>query len=265
MADALVKWLSNRGYQPVLLPASGYQPPELYVAAKPSLNRLGPLKDFLPKNLTLPKARTGRVPDIQVVQTTQKSVNAAAKFLDNALSVWGITHAPGLDLSFIGQGNIVFTFTEASYEEVSIPEVARLILHLKDDALPKEFRKKGLLHVVYHYLYAGKLEMRRSDKESFQENITGVEIEKLFKLGIQGKVQVTNGNTLLFGPGHATRAAFAYKAGRIRSSGAHYELVPGEVFNIAGSASNGPNDSEGYLPFPNVLMRVENASARDAS
>ena len=79
--DKLVKLLNEYGYQPVFLPVTGLEPPELYnYASHPSrLVRRGPLTTYL-TGATF-QASDGNVAAIEGKQTTGKHMSAAVDFL----------------------------------------------------------------------------------------------------------------------------------------------------------------------------------------
>src|SRR5437879_5942567 len=116
MADKLVRWLNERGYQPVFMPVSTVRPPELYNFSPPHLRRLGSLNGYLPSGTQMPQNLTGRLADIQIVQTSKKSLNGAVRFLAGALAAIGITHGPAINLSFVGTGDFLFRLTDVTFE-----------------------------------------------------------------------------------------------------------------------------------------------------
>src|SRR5687767_4771808 len=112
MADALVELLNSLGYQPVFLPRTGLEPPELYnfIEDGRRLLRRGPLQAYLPPGLVLPVTH-GDLADIEHTQTSGKRMKAAAGFLERALRCIGITDIPRLDLSFTDARSFTFSLT----------------------------------------------------------------------------------------------------------------------------------------------------------
>jgi hypothetical protein len=103
--DDLVRQLNKLGYQPVFLPRTNIEPPELYTYS-PQLGRLvrrGPLRDDAKEAAAL-EVSTGKLGDIAYKYTSSKKAKAAASFLENALKSIGIDSIPNLELGFAGYG-----------------------------------------------------------------------------------------------------------------------------------------------------------------
>jgi hypothetical protein len=260
MADKLVRWLNDRGYQPVFIPVAGVHPPELYVFIKPRLVRLGTLKSYLPSGKTLPAVASNRLADIQIAQTSAKSVRGTAKFLGNALRGIGITQAPGLDLSFAGTGDFVFDLADVTYEETAPAAIMELLKDLRTELIPRNYMQDGRLHVAYHYAYASKLEIRKADGGKFEGNVSATEIDNFIKLGSAASVKVENGDALVFTPRKSERVAFAYKAGELRRAGRRLEFFPEEVARFAGVAG-AEGEAPAYLPSRGQVLAVEDSPA----
>lgn len=257
MADKLVKWLNERGYQPVYMPLNGINPPELYHYSKPRLSRVGPLRGYLPPGTHLPKNRTGDIPDIQIVQTSTKGITGAAKFLSGALQALGIAHAPAIDLSFAGSGDFIFRFVGVTYEEIDPAALATLVPKLLTDKVPAQILTSGQLYIAYHYAYAAKLEMRRADQKQFKGDVTGVQIENVVDIRAGGKVDVKDSDTLVF-TATSKPAVFAYKVGPLEVGGGFF---PGGIETSRFAQPAGDHASE--LLVPGVVLKVENYAAND--
>jgi hypothetical protein len=93
--DDLVRELNKLGYQPIFLPRTNIEPPELYNYS-PNVRRLvrrGPLKDYLPDAAGL-DVESGKLSDINYSYTSSKKGEAATSFLQNALTCIGISSIP---------------------------------------------------------------------------------------------------------------------------------------------------------------------------
>jgi hypothetical protein len=221
--------------------------------------RGGALSKYLGPGHRMPATTKGQLPDIQVTQTSAKSLGAAASFLSNVFRAIGITKAPGLDLSFAGKGDVVFRLLDVTYEEIDPVAVTALVRDLNTDLIPKEYAENGQLHVAYHYAYAERLEMRRADNKKFSGEITGAEIADVFKLGAKAGVEMEQGDVLRFKGTNRAPVAFAYKAGQLRGSRKKLEFFPGEVDNFAPGKKSGDGDIV-YIPTPGVVPTVQDWS-----
>jgi hypothetical protein len=257
MADRLVKWLSERGYQPVLLPETGMEPPDLYVFQDHRLRYWDKLKNYLPGRVAPPAINDSQLSDIQLVQTTQKNLAGTLSFIGNALRKLGIESGPNMDLSFAGTGELTFSLVGVTCKEVGLVEITKLVKNLKQNLLPEGYLEKGVIHIAYKYAYAQKLEMKRVDSGKFQGNITGVQVEQLMNIKTSGSVEVKNGDSLIFDSKGSTPAAFAYKAARLRVAGDGFDVLPEDMKHLSGGDEKVLSESKFYLPAPEFVLKVE--------
>jgi hypothetical protein len=156
-ADALMILLNQRGYQPIYVPLTNLQPPELYTFVRQPSRRLvrhGPLIYYLPTDLRGIARRdvfaetTGKVADIEGKQTTGKHLEAAVNFLASALRCIGIEGAPKLDLSFTGDKELSFSFTGITYRRVDPAQIEQVVQELETVAIDDNYVREGRVHIV---------------------------------------------------------------------------------------------------------------------
>ncbi len=256
MADALVKLLNSFGYQPVFMPKTGIAPPEIYNFANGRLIRRGHLSQYLAKGIALPQNRRGKLGDIEYKETSGKKLSAATSFLENALKCIGVTSPPKIDLSFAGGSDFVFSFSDVTYEGVDPAELDVVLNNLSTGAIPQEYVEGGRLHIAYEYAYANTLLMRRADKERFETNVAGVQIEAFINVGASGVVESQSETTVSFKNSSANdngAAAFAYKAGQLKLNDGKWAFFPEEI--MTGFLGEG----DAYLPARGIVLKVQEA------
>jgi len=228
MADALVELLNSLGYQPVYLPRSGITPPELYNYnhSERRLTRRGPLRDYLPAASQLTPT-TGALADITHKESSGKRMKAAVSFLDRALKCLGIPAVPKLDLSFVRDSDVVFSFTDVTYRAVDPSRLDAVVRDLALGAIPASYADDDL-HIAYEYAYARGVSMRRADARSFDSSLLG-NLGAYLDLGPSGAIKVDSETTISFTSRNASSAAFAYKAGRLEQVDGRWEFFPEEV------------------------------------
>jgi hypothetical protein len=219
MADALVEMLNSYGFQPVFLPMTGLEPPDVYTYRKGALGSPGKL--ILVGDLSKYSAavsqlqiETGQYADIEGKHTSSKHASASVSFLKEALACIGITAVPKLSLDFTGSNTLVFSFTGVTFKGVQPAALHDILPDLTFGAIPETDITSGNLHIAYQYLYARKLHLQRADSHSFSTNVSG-KVAEFIDLGQSGKVEVANETTMSFEPTEKVSAAFAYMAGQI--------------------------------------------------
>jgi len=248
MRDRLVALLNDLGFQPVFIPTTGLEPPELYNQDRGRLIRRGPLKRYL--KARIPRPRSGVLPDIEHHHTSRKRLAEATKFLHNALSCVGIGSA-NLSLSFIGSDDLVFSFSEVTTDRIDPSDLDPLLQQLEVHAIPDEYVNSGALHIAYEYVYAKRLSLRRGDGKSFDAELRG-RLNAHFDLGARGRVRLDDDTALTFTASDETPAAFGYKAGQLRIENGKWSFYPEIISNArddAGSVVTAP-----YLPMRGVVL-----------
>ncbi len=248
MRDRLVALLNDLGFQPVFLPTTGLEPPELYNHDRGRLIRRGPLRRYLKGRM--PQPHPGELPDIEHHHTSRKRLADATKFLHNALSCIGIAPAK-LSLSFIGSDDVVFSFSEVTTARTDPSDLDPLLQQLEVHAIPDEYVKSGALHIAYEYVYAKQVSLRRDDNKGFNAELGG-RLHEFFDLGAKGRVRLDNQTALTFTASDDAPAAFGYKAGQLRFENGKWSFYPEIVANerdAAGGVVKAP-----YLPVRGVVL-----------
>jgi hypothetical protein len=249
--DDLVRQLNKLGYQPVFLPRTNIEPPEVYTYS-PDLGRLvrhGPLKDYLPAAAKL-VISTGKLGDINYSYTSSKKAEAAVSFLETALKCIGINSIPKIDLGFAGSKDFTFAFTDVRYQKVDSSKIDKIIQGISTGAIPEDLVAAGRLHIAYDYAYANELTMSRGDKKEFSQNISG-KVGQFLDLGVKGSVAVTSKSTISFKGAKEERAAFAYMAGYLSRENGKWEFHPEET-------RRGAKGTEKlYVPQRGIVLSVE--------
>jgi len=251
MADALVRKLNELGYQPVFLPRTGVEPPELYSYSRADrrLVRLGELKAILPPG-TVPAPTEGALSDIELHQTSSKKLSAAVDFLSAALKCIGISAAPKIELGFTGSTEFSFMLTGVRQRSVDPLLLTGLLQQLDLRGLPQDDLAEGRLHIVYEYAYANELRMTRGDKQDFDASVQG-KVGEFIDLGGKGSVAFAGNSALTFKGQGGVAAAFAYKAGQLTRNANRWEFHPEQVKK--GGFDETP---EPFLPQPGIVLTV---------
>jgi len=246
MRDRLVALLNDLGFQPVFLPTTGLEPPELYNHDRGRLIRRGPLRRYL--RAPIPRPHAGVLPDIEHHHSSRKHLAESTKFLHNALRCIGIA-APKLSLSVLGSHDLVFAFSEVTTARIDPADLDPLLQALEVHAIPDEYVRGGALHIAYEYVYARQVLLRRDDGHGFDAAI-GSRLHEFFDLGGKGRVRVEAGTALVFSASDEAPAAFGYKAGQLRLENAKWAFYP-EIISIErdGSSLQTP-----YLPARGVVL-----------
>jgi hypothetical protein len=248
MRDRLVALLNDFGFQPVFIPTTGLEPPELYNQDRGRLIRRGPLQRYL--KAQIPKARAGVLPDIEHHHTSKKRLADATKFLQNALSCIGIA-SPKLSLSFVGRDDLVFSFSEVTTAGIDPSELDPLLQQLEVHAVPDEYVKRGALHIAYEYVYAKRVSLRRDNGKGFDAEIGG-RLNEFFDLGAKGRVRLDNETALTFTASDETPAAFGYKAGQLLLENGKWSFYPEIISNQRGELEGAAQAP--YLPARGVVL-----------
>jgi hypothetical protein len=248
MRDRLVALLNDLGFQPVFLPTTGLEPPELYNHDRGRLIRRGPLKRYL--DAELPRPHLGTLPDIEHHHTSKKRLTEATKFLSNALRCIGITGAK-LSLSSLGSDDLVFSFSEVSTARIDPSDLDPLLQKLELHAIPDEYVAGGALHIAYEYVYARRVSLRRGDGKRFHVDIGG-RLPELFDLGAKGGVRIEDETTLSFTASDEVPAAFGYKAGQLRVENGKWSFYPEVVAHARDNAAS--QVQAPYLPARGVVL-----------
>lgn len=214
--DALVSVLNQHGYNPLLLPRSGIEPPEIYIYDNDTLRRWGRLATSVPKGSLPAELNGGDQADISHSESSRKSLSAAGSFLADALRCIGVTGAPKLDLSFAQGYEVTFSFSGVTWRGLDPADIgAALRAGFEPGAIPAEQVQLGLVHIAYDYAYARSLRMTVAATGKSSLDLNAVKIEGFVDLGGKAEVEVASRSSLLF-KGKGKPAAFACKIGQVR-------------------------------------------------
>jgi hypothetical protein len=258
MIDNLVWELNQLGYQPAWLPQTGLVPPDVYnlaeIGGKRRLVRRGPLRDYLPAEATAKLVPVrGRTVDIEHHRTTNKKLSGTTEFLRRALSCLGVVSIPKLDLGFVGGSELTISFADVEFVRVDVSAIEPLLPHMQVHAIPDDVIERGRLHVAYEYLYAGSVLVARADQRAFDGDLEA-KLPELIDVRDAAHVSVERGTRLVFAA-KRERAAFAYKAARLRRPDTRWEID-------LSAATRGAETAAPYLPAePGVVFEVEDADA----
>ena len=251
MADQFVKMLNSYGYVPVLLPKTGLVPPELYNFDNHKLIRLGALSDCIKDSVTFTPT-AGNLADFEGKITSKKDIGGAVKFLNNALSVIGLTSVPTFNFSFAGSNEFVFAFKNVTFKTVDPLTIDKTLQALTFPlAIPQEYLNENNMHIAYEYAYSTTFTMSRADHQEFTGDAS-LAIKDVVDLGPKVKVEVTRNATITFTTKDGNVPAFAYKAGQLVQENGHWTFKPEIVQKGFVGGASLP-----YLPAHGVVLRVE--------
>jgi hypothetical protein len=227
----------------------------MYTLAGPRLVRRGPLTQYLSEDVKLGPNRTGDKGDVEYHQTSRKGFKAAADFLKNALRSLGIVNAPKLDLSFADKSDLDFSLSGVSYKATDPSLLDQALTHkLRTGAIPDDDVRRGKLHVVYEYLYARSVLMRRADHQSFGLTARGINVEQFLDLGAKAQLEIKDETTIRF-KSSGLPAVVGYKSGRLTRSKGQWEFhlgqEPGHGFAQAQTENR---VVEPFIPAPGVVL-----------
>jgi hypothetical protein len=253
--DDLVKLLNRAGYQPIVLPRTNVQPPEMYTYANDQLIRRGPLADYLAPGTEIPPLRKGKLGNMQHKRSSRKQHDAAAAFLGDALQCIGIISMPKIDLSFAKKCELTFSFTGVTYAAVDSSRIDHLLGGLRTGAIPQDYIDAGQLHIAYDYAYAASLIMQRSQSSKASANFKAIKIQQFIDVGDNIHVEVDSETTISFRSTSGHPAAFAYKLGRLWRQGDGWAFFPEEVMGEGWVGDEG--EKIPYLLERGVVLKVE--------
>jgi len=267
MPDSLVRYLNQRGYQPVLLPhtRADPRPPDLYSMSASGLTYLDSLMSFLPGRRRAPKCEEGALADIQEVDTTAKSLEGSVSFLKNVFHAIGITGAPKASANAARNSKFMFRLEGVTYKRAGLVDLNRLVTALPVESVPEAFRTAADLHVAYEYLYAAKLTMQRSGSASAGAGAATGTIDQMFSLQAKGRIKSDSLSTLSFAQRDIGPAVFAYKALKLRrlANGWMLEAPPIDSAGFIRTDEAGAGRPP-YLPLPGALAVVQIAGGADS-
>lgn len=253
MTDALIRFLNERGYQPVLLPRTGLVPPDLYgVDNHRNLTRYGPLNHHLEHTIS-DEPDQSQIPDIEHVETTRKSLKKATTFLNDALQCIGLPAAPSLNASLVRSTGLRFLLTGVIAKGIPPTKLFTTVGTFREGGIPKEVIKDGKLHIAYTYLYANTLIMQTADGTVFDVN-AAVDWSNVLTADGRVAVERIGGTKLSFARADGEPVAFAYQAGQLTRGDGQWEFYPGVLRRVD---KGEPETAVPYIPFRGICLKLK--------
>ena len=248
MSDELVRVLSKGGYQPIFLPRTGVQPPEVYGVVEKRLVRHGPLQSYVRGAADLQR-KTGHLPEIEAHRTSKKGANASAKFLLRALSCIGVDGLRA-DLGLDSSEKLTFSFVDVTFEMVEPADIQRLFTQTLRVQFPRHLLRTGTAHVVYEYLFARRLRIVRERSQNTAFTL-GASLTK----ELEGAISVTNesDSSFVLSSPNPIHAAFAFRAGLVLEEGSSLAFYPEVTKALMGGEDAGLTP---YMPFRGMVAPV---------
>lgn len=226
MFDRLIELLNRLGYQPIFLAETNVDPVEVYNFTNDRrLIRRGPFSDYYNNWNHTPTS--GKKPDIKHTETSSKKMSGATEFLKSALQAIGVQGNLELDLSFAKGSDLRFSFEDVSYKRIDPSIIDQVIESIDFNGVPDSYLQAGRLHLVYEYLYASKLLMRKSDHSKFDSSAEAA-LESLVDANVNASIDSAKMTEIRFEGNQP--AAFAYKAGSLeKTSSGRWYFYPEEI------------------------------------
>ena len=266
MTDALVATLANQGYQSVFLPQTGVTPPDVYtyqagsaLALKPRarLIRHGSLSDYIREgsgSLTF-VVQSLKSASIQGTHTSTKTGSGSVDFLSRALGCLGVPALPKIAGNLELGNALMFSFDDVTALRVDPSRIEQILDRIKLKGIPRTQIDRGEVHIVYEYLRARVLKMKRSDEGKFGTELSG-KIGDWLNLG-DAKIDLeVQGETLIsFKTKKGTEpAAFAYRSAQLIQDGNSFSL------NVHIVRAGHEGIEEPYVPHPTGPLAVDLAN-----
>lgn len=254
--DALVRLLNEQGYQPLLSPRTGQEPPEIYLYDNEALRRWGKLSSAVPAGSLPAKLNGGELQSIRHRETSRKGISAAGSFLKDALKCIGVDGAPKLDLSFAEGYSIAFSFSGVTWRGLDPADIgAALQKGFDPGAIPPEQVRLGMIHIAYDYAYAEKLLMTVEDRSGGKFQLQALKLDGFIDLGGKAQFEAVSSTTLSFSGSRKSAAAFACKIGQVKKQQGAWRFFVKEVLGqgLTGHEAEAPP----YLLRKGAVLVVE--------
>ncbi|GAP38944.1 hypothetical protein ISF6_0257 [Piscinibacter sakaiensis] len=257
--DALVQVLNKAGYNPILLPRTGLEPPEIYLYEQGVLRRWGRLATAVPAGSLPDTLQEGEQADISHSETSRKSLQAAGNFLNDALRCIGVNSAPKLDLSFARGAVVTFSFSGVTWRGLDPADIGAALNQGFDPAgLSEEKLRLGMVHVAYDYAYADAIDMTLATDGSAKVDVQALNINGFIDLGGKAECEVKSSTTISF-KGKGKPAAFACKLGQVKRAKNRWTFNAREVVGQGFAPEEGA--AEPYLLRRGQVLIVEDMQA----
>lgn len=257
--DSLTRILNARRFEPLLMPRTNLQAPDVWVYDNDSLVWWGPLDDFVPPGLLPGEPDCGALPDLNHVETSRKGASAAGGFLRQALACIGVSSAPKLDLSFGRGRDIAFSFTDITTRGIAPGRLGRALAQFAPGIIPRQQVAAGMVHIAYEYAYAQTLNMRFADSASAALDLNALQIDGFIDLAGKADVKVSSETTMSFRAKGAP-AAFAFKVGQLVRERGKWAFHATEIMG-QGATADESRAAEPYLLRPGAVLVGEQRAA----
>ncbi|MBR0645337.1 hypothetical protein [Plastoroseomonas hellenica] len=260
--DALVRLLNQQGYQPLLSPRTGTEPPEIYLYDNDALRRWGRLSSAVPAGSLPAELNGGELQSIRHQETSRKGASAAGSFLKDALKCIGVDSAPKLDLSFTEGHALSFSFSGVTWRGLDPAEIgAALQKGFDPGAMPPEQVRLGMVHIAYEYAYAEKLMMTVEDRTGGKFQLQALKLDGFIDLGGKAQFEAVSRTTLSFSGKRKAAAAFACKIGQVKRQQGAWRFFAKEV--LGQGATGHEAEAEPYLLRKGAVLIVEDGGGPD--
>ncbi|MDQ6684009.1 MAG: hypothetical protein M3Z16_02675 [Pseudomonadota bacterium] len=263
--DQLIAFLNSKGYQPILLPKGGVQPPTVYILDK-SRQRYEMHRSFnslLPPGVAPLAAALESAPSFDKLQASKQHGEVSVSFMRGLLEKFGIGGAPRIDALAKADADASFTFGKVRSRHIAIGTLEDAMAQ-QPGAFAKSVAQKfspddldsGLIHVGYEYLYSNAIEMHQGG------SVTG-ELAMSASAGDQAEIKVGAGAHREDGEGvrYAGRepVAFAFRVAQLQRVDGAFRL---RGWQSEGAGMNATDaERELYVYRTGQVFEITDASA----
>lgn len=193
--DPFVKYLNERGYQPILVAVGGLLPPMVCIL-DPKQKRFEfryELKDVLLPGAKAPEAKEVAAIDMQKEKVTEANGKLSIGFMGKVAAFFCM-EGPKVDLAADMDKGATFNFSNVTCKAV--------LLGLCTDALNESLNeakipndddmKAGLVHIAYDFLYSSSLTREYNDNKGFAGEAGGA-VPQAVSLGLAAHYKNKNG------------------------------------------------------------------------
>lgn len=240
LEDSFVRYLNDRGYQPIVVPTGSFLPPMVCIL-DPDRGHYEfryKLKDALLAGAQELEIIEGPAVDLEKEKVTKAGGEISISFMQKLAAMFGIAGAPELDVSADIDKGATFNFQNVTSKSVLLGPIQDLLAAQVDKTkIPDdEDMAAGNVHVAYAFLYASALERTYSDNFGAKAKV-GAEVADVASFKIAGHVEKTNGESQKFDQKTHTNpqpVAFAFKVAQLKYTAIGVTLkgveTPGEGY-----------------------------------
>ena len=238
--DPFVKYLNERGYQPIVVAKGGIFPPMICIldAKRKRYEFRYKLEDVLLPGARPLEVNEGAVVDMEKEKVAKQGGELSVGFMSKIAALFGAGNAK-IDVAGDVNKGATFNFQNVISKFVLLGPCADVLTKYVDkNKVPDDDdMRAGNVHVAYDFLYAGSLERHYANDWNAKAGVEGGVPEALsFKLA--GHVENKNGEAEKFDQAkhqNPQRVAFAFKVAQMKYTPGGVTLKgsdePGEGFN----------------------------------